>query len=87
MNGILSSVSKIVIETNKKDPEIIAEITEAEIIPAENYRVRLMPKVFVEGSAISQDCCRDTWISEYGKGIVSGLGIGAILLIILALIF
>lgn len=40
----LSDITKIVVETEEKEPKIIAVITAEDIDVAEGFRVRLTPK-------------------------------------------
>ncbi len=40
----LSDITKIVVETDEKDPKIIAVITADDIDSAEGFRVRITPK-------------------------------------------
>ena len=43
MENTLKDYTKIVVETDEKEPQTIAEITVEKIIPADGYRVRMPP--------------------------------------------
>ncbi len=43
MNNLNGLYTKIIIETDSDDPQLIAEVTDTEINPAPGYRVRLKP--------------------------------------------
>lgn len=43
MENTLKDYTKIVVETDEKEPQNIAEITAEKIIPADGYRVRMTP--------------------------------------------
>lgn len=44
MEATLSEYTKIVVETDEKNPKVIATVKNSEISVADGYRVRLTPK-------------------------------------------
>lgn len=42
-DGILSKITKVVIETDEENPRVIAELTADDVYMAEGYRVRMTP--------------------------------------------
>lgn len=44
MDEFLKNYTKIIVETDEENPKTIAEITVDEIIPADGYRIRMIPK-------------------------------------------
>ena len=51
----LSDITKIVVETDEKDPKTIAVITADDIDSAEGFRVRITPKYEIEEGEIEMD--------------------------------
>lgn len=43
MENTLKDYTKIVVETDEKEPQTIAEITADTVTPADGYRVRMTP--------------------------------------------
>lgn len=60
----LSDITKIVVETDEKDPKTIAVITADDIDSAEGFRVRITPKYDQLGDEINaplHDILRGRW--------------------------
>lgn len=56
MDNSLKDYTKIVVETDEDAPKTIAVITVDDIIPADGYRIRLTPYVFVPEDSNGKRC-------------------------------
>jgi|GEM_PF-535748 len=70
----LSDITKIVVETDEKDPKTIAVITADDIDSAEGFRVRITPKYEIEigddTNAPLHDILRGRW-NQVRRGLVT----------------